>query len=249
MPVMKVGPGRALLYSGVETYDQKVLATGPIAYWPLWETAGVTAVNYGSLGAAANGTYVSIVPGTGIGPDGGPCPWFDGAADYVNIFTPAFDAAFNGATGTALLWFRAANVGVWTDAARGDTLMLFDDAGNFYRMTKAAANNRWEGSGVAGAGTVTITRNASAEIIWIPTAITWSDSANADEFKAFWAGAQVGATSAALNAWAGGGLTATATAIGAYGAGVINPFHGWIAHCAIWDRVLPQAEITDLANP
>jgi len=42
-------------------YGDAVLADSPIAYWRLNETSGTTAVNLGSLGPAANGTYVGGV--------------------------------------------------------------------------------------------------------------------------------------------------------------------------------------------
>ena len=81
---------------------------------------------------------------------------------------------------------------------------------------------------------------------WMHLAITWSDSNNDDEFKAFINGAQTGATSAALNAWAGGGL---GTAL--FGAALAIPFavwHGWLSDGAVWDTVLTPAQILDLAT-
>ncbi|MCL5097473.1 MAG: LamG domain-containing protein, partial [Candidatus Omnitrophica bacterium] len=41
-------------------YQTEVLADGPLVYYPFNETSGFTAVNKGSLGAAANGTYPEI---------------------------------------------------------------------------------------------------------------------------------------------------------------------------------------------
>ena len=51
---------RALIGSVAPTYMDKVLSYNPLVYFPMNETAGLTAVNYGSLGTAANGTYTGV---------------------------------------------------------------------------------------------------------------------------------------------------------------------------------------------
>jgi hypothetical protein len=42
------------------SYASAVLALNPVGYWPLNETNGTTAVNYGSFGPAANGVYSDV---------------------------------------------------------------------------------------------------------------------------------------------------------------------------------------------
>ncbi|MCH8046211.1 MAG: LamG domain-containing protein [Planctomycetes bacterium] len=53
-------------------YVSAVLDDGPIGYWRLNETAGNTAANIGSLGNAAEGTYVSVVDQNDAGPPAAP---------------------------------------------------------------------------------------------------------------------------------------------------------------------------------
>jgi len=93
-------------------YWERVMATDPIAYWPLWETSGTVARCL--INPAQNGAYNSNVsgwpPGPGIG-DGNTAPFFDGTNDYVNPFSVTFRGRFNGAEGTVMIWAKVANVG------------------------------------------------------------------------------------------------------------------------------------------
>lgn len=137
----------AVLGNLPQTYDQKVLSYGPTAYWPLAETSGTTAVNL--VNAAMNGTYkrdVSVM-GTqaGIG-DGYTAPTFNGAQDFVDIFSAALAAAFNGDTGGACAWARVSGIGVWTDGADRMILRFTEVAGqNEIGIPKHSSDNafRW----------------------------------------------------------------------------------------------------------
>jgi len=232
----------------VPTYINRVLATNPIAYWPLNETAGNTAVC--QVNAAQNGTYARNVTlmGTGAGiADGNAAPTFDGTNDFVNIYTAALAAAFNGATGSALIWFRVANVGIWTDATQRFLFYLYSDANNRYRAQRVITNSRLQATGIAGAGACTVNRDGLADTGWMPVVITWSDGANADELIYYYNGVAVAAPCATMNNWAG----ALAAAFTLIGAGTNVPtlvWHGWLSHMAVWDTVLPPATITELST-
>lgn len=66
-------------------YSASILADNPLGYWRLNETSGSTAVNSGSLGAVADGTYTNgVTQGiSGATIDGDKAASFDGADDYV----------------------------------------------------------------------------------------------------------------------------------------------------------------------
>ena len=229
------------------SYIDRVIGTGPIAYWPLDEGSG--AVARCLVNPAQNGAYTGVtLANDATGPFGTPAPYFDGANDYVNVFTAALDAAFNGATGTVMTWGRVFNAGVWTDAAFRQTVRLLDDGNNYYILRKTNVANQLQGRGNAGGGLATINA-AYSSTGWFFLTSTWSDGNNADEFKLFLNGAQAGAPSAVLNAWSGGGLFANSTVIGAGSTIPDELWHGWLAHCAVWDRVLSAGEIATLANP
>ena len=247
---MLLGTRRSLFGGRKATYADKVLSYNPIIYFPMNETAGLTAVNLGTLGTAANGTYTGVTLNNAVGPDGtNGAPFFDGANDYLDFFSAAFDAAFSGATGTAMVWFRVANAGVWTDGSTRLQMSIFDDALNYYDLRKLNANNQAQVVGNAGGGVGTFLNAAANETTWVHYAVTWSDGANADELIGYYAGVAMGAASAALNAWTGGGLNATRVVFGAQTTGPAGPWHGWLAHGAIWGSVLTPAQILDLATP
>ena len=227
-------------------YADRIMALGPIAYWPLDELSGPTArclVNSAQNAAVTGITWAN----DNTGPFGTPAPYFDGTNDYVALCTATLDAALNGATGTALLWARVAT-GAWTDGTLRYPLILKDDADNGYVFYKHTVNNRIDAVMEAGAGTAVISKTSYSESGWFLLAQTWSDADNADEAKYFVAGAQAGSTSSALNAWDGGGLLASATVLGASSTAPGSPWHGWLAHLAIFNYVLPPATILGLAS-
>ena len=124
--------------------------------------------------------------------------------------------------------------------------MLKEDADNSYVSYRNPGNNRIDGILEAGAGIVIINKSPYSELGWFNLAMTWSDAANDDEAKYFIAGAQVGATSAALNVW--GGAALTFAFIGAGSPGPAGPWHGWLSDMMVLDYVATPAQILDLAT-
>jgi len=246
MPAMTVGTGRALIRGH---YHEKVLAMQPIAYWPLWEASGTVAKCL--VNTAQNGTYSSDVStwpvGAGIG-DGNTAPQFDGANDYINVFSAAFSAVFPGAVGSFAGWVRVANVGVWTDGTRRDSTILFDDANNYIILRRAVANNTYQYLYQAG-GVLGIRSAAGlANTGWVHVAMTWSDGTSANEMKCYWNAVQQGATVGALGNWAGGGLDPNQTLIGATTMVPANVWSGGQAHFSLFNRVLSLPEIQALST-
>jgi len=228
----------AALSSG---YSSKVLGYSPIAYWPLWETSGPTAQCL--VNAAQNGTYAGVTLADTAGPDGNLCPFFDGANDYVNIYTAPFDTAFNGAEGTVALWVKVFNVGVWTDGSQRRGIYLAVDANNYISIFRSTVNNELAWFYKAG-GTFEVNTVSTSDTAWMHVAITWSKTA--DEVRYYRNGASAGSTDTGLGVWAGNFNPSWAT-IGAGSTGPIHPWYGWLAHCAVWDSALTPTQIADLA--
>ena len=236
-------PARRRLLDTGGTYADKVLATGPIAYWPQWEASG--AVAQCLIKAAQNGTYTGVDLGyPGIG-DGNTSPYYDGANDYTNAFTATLAGAFNGQEGSILFWAKVANVGVWTDGTRRDMLFTQVNASNIIIIRRLVANNAIDWNYIAGGVTENIALGALTTTDWMHIGMTWSLSAGANgEVKAYYNGAQSGATQVTLGAWAGAIINAT---IGATNVVPSNVWNGYLAHCAVWNRALAPAEIAALA--
>ena len=233
-----------LMVGGVvaDTYIDKVLGYSPIAYWPLNEAAGVVATELvnGWDGATTGAT----VGQPGIG-DGGTSYLFDGANDFVNIWSAGLSAAWDGDEFTMMAWVQMFNVGVWTDGILRNAMRIRADANNYSALVKDDDNNQLLWNSRVGANSNNITEAGHAEVTWLCMLATHSDSAGVGEHTAFLNGAQVGAPSVPTNVWVGA-LDNGTTLIGAESDVPVRLWNGYIAHCAIWDRPLTAPEIVDL---
>jgi hypothetical protein len=228
-------------------YWQRVMALNPIAYWPLWEKSGTVA--HCLVNPAQNGGYnsdVGVWPvGTGIG-DGNTAPYFDGSNDFVDLLNAATQAAANTATteGAVSIWFRVANAAAWTDGQYRAAFAFVDDANNRYVHYKSNANNSTYSLHYAGGTAAVHTEGGLSSTDWLHFAITWSETA--DEVKYYLDGALL-ATDTAIGTWNGDGSW-TPMIIGAASYGPGNVWHGWLAHCALFNQALGQPAIVALAE-
>ena len=239
MPVMTVGTGRALVGGG-GTYNDLVMGTGPIAYWPQSETAGVTA--HCLVNPLQDGTYTGVtLANDNAGPFGTPAPFYDGATSYLNVLTAALIAAINGSEGSAMIWAKVANVGVWTDTVLRMFLMLSTNTGTSYvHFLKHSNANQQRRFYNAGAVAEAYYDSLYSPITWQQVVMAWS--ATADEVKYYLNGAWQ-ETDTVLGVW-GGALNGAF--IGALNAVPGNPYHGWLGPAGIWTRALPPAEVAGL---
>ena len=83
---------------------------------------------------------------------------------------------------------------------------------------------------------------------WGFSVVTWSALADECRSYVYYDGVlQDTTTLTALGVW-GGVLASTWTAIGSYdGSGPGAPWHGQLAHCAVWDTPLALPAITNIA--
>ena len=241
VPLASLGGG------ALKTYADKVLGYLPAAYWPLWETSGITARCL--VSSSQNGTYNTDVslwpPGTGIG-DGNTAPFFDGTNDYVSLFAAAIQAAANTATteGSVSVWYRVANVGVWTDGTYRSVYSAIDDPSNRYIWYKSGVNNNIYVLHDAGGTAENHTQAGQTATTWQHGCWTWSESA--DEVKYYLNGTLL-ATDTVIGNWTGDGNW-TSIIIGANSFVPANVFHGWIAHAALFSRAIPQPTVSALAT-
>ena len=217
----------------------RVASDGLIAYWPLDEREG--SVVYDRSGNGRNGTYTACTlaqPGIG---DGRPAPAFDGVSSRINAFSTGLASAFNGAEGTALAWARVASAAVWSDGQNRRVLQINSDSQNaiifwLYPSTPDI-QLRFAGSNVSRTRLMAV----GSRLTWIPLALTWSQTSGLVTFYAD--GAAVGAP-AAYPTWVG---TPTVAYIGSTQY-VYQLWSGSIAHVALWNRALSDAEITALST-
>lgn len=220
----------------------KVLGYSPIAYWPLNEASGATAVC--QVSSAQNGTYTGVTLANELGPDGvNYAPFFDGVNDLVNIYSVPFRDAFNGAEGSVVVWGRI-NPGAWTDGAERFLLRFRVDDNNRVDIGKAAANNQLFYNYSAG-GTHSARYPAVSETPFFCAVITWS--ALADEMWPYLNGTPIAAVRNGLGVWAGT-FNSNTTILGASNIWAGNPWHGWGAHCIAFDRPLTPAEVLSVST-
>lgn len=121
----------------------QILANNPIAYWRLDEPGGPTAINYGTLGAAVNGTYNA---GTSQGaaalyPNGGnQSTQFNGTTGRVSIPDSASINLNTVPQRTIELVFSADDITsrqiLYEEGATVNSIAMYIDGGNLYVATR-----------------------------------------------------------------------------------------------------------------
>lgn len=226
------------------TYSDILLSLSPIAYWKLDETSGSTA--FDSSGNGFDGTYSGVTLAAATGPDGAPAPSFDGVNDYVNVYSAGLASAFNPAEGTIVAWARVASSAIWTDGAVRRVINLETNTNNRLHITRTTANGQMQFFYRTNTSfTQSVSLAGLSPVTYMHYGQTWSSSAN--EFKAYYGGSQTGSTQSGLSTWAGS-LSSTATNIGIQFTSGTSPWHGSIAHVALFDYALSPAQIATLAT-
>jgi hypothetical protein len=225
-------------------YRQRVLNVDRgnlIAYWPLDETAGVTANDISERGH--DGIYDGPTLNNAAGPDGYGAPLFDGVNDSVNVYSAGLRAAWNGAAGTVIAWCKVLNVGVWTDGINRYAVYFSADGNNHISVKKNNTNNRFEfirnGSGTLNNGR----HEGMTTTDWFFSAITWSE---ANDINHYYTDLDWTDTDNGLGVWAGV-LNNNATRIGRPTPVSANAWSGWLAHVMIWDTPLSTDQLMHLA--
>lgn len=226
-------------------YTQKVQALSPIAYWPMAEASGATALD--ASGNGRTGTYTAVTLGqTGIG-DGRTCPLFVPASNSKNnVYSASLAGAINTAEGTLSAWFRVRAASVWTDGAQRQIMIFLADGSNSIVMQKHSVNNTFTWIYKAGGTSKALDLGSTSPTGWTHVAMTWSKSA--DQVKFYLNGVQVGSTLTGLGVFAGA-ISSTFATIGA-GDNTATPSSLWdgvIAHVVPWSTPLSATQVLSLA--
>jgi len=234
---------KLLLLSNLEYYlkIKQLFGSSIIAHWPLWEPGG--SVAYDISGNRRNGAATGIDWGyPGIG-DGHTTPYFDGATDYVNVYSASLAAAFNGSEGTVLIWPKVFNAGVWTDTFHHYICYFIVDANNYIKVMKYNTDTLlWVY--VAG-GVYKDVALAVTPTVFMCLGMTWN-KAN-DRFRAFYNGLQTGVDKTGLGTWAGI-LSANQALLGAYNVTPALVWYGYLADGVLLNREATPAEMLKAAQ-
>ena len=245
--ILRVAMPKAMLTA----YAERILATESadlLAYWPLWEASGSVADNLEGT-AARDGAYTGVTLGEpGIG-DGATCPWWDGANDYLDVYSVSLSDNFDGNEGTVLWWMKVSDAGVWSDGVTRKLWLLScgadtnDDWALCQKIT-AAGTLRFYYS--PGTGSNLIEKTGMSDTGWIPCAMTWTH-AGSDLYKAYMYGEALPTTHSGLNNWTQS-LVDGRCVIGARLPTPDQVWDGWLAHFAIWSKALSDAQIVALST-
>ena len=215
-----------------------------IGYWPMGEPSG--AVAYDQSGQANNGAYTGVTLGEPGAGDGRTCPLWDGANDYNNLYSAAFNADFTPAEFTVAVWAKVSAAAVWTDATTRYLMRLRADGNNETYLVRTATNNQLQAFCVGGAvGKQVASTALNGSTAWFHVAIT--RSAAGDAMKFFINGAQVGSTQTGIGAWVGA-LASSVTVMGAASNTPTAVWSGWMAHGLVCSAALSAANIAKLAK-
>lgn len=225
------GLGPALMRRpGGKSYTKRVLGTEPTGYWPLTETSGDVAhcmVNEDLNGSYA-GTYTLAET---YSPTGEPCPWFSGGGVPLPAGETMAAGIYN-RVGSLIIWACRDDPPGW-NTQDTDYVHKYNFTNAMIGMHKLGANFGWRMN--QGATTIDWYHNPGPDG-WFCAGLTW-DRLVADEAKAYLNGEQYQETKNGLP-WIYYGYTDYAY--------VIWGWSGWVAHAAVWKRVLSGEEMADL---
>jgi hypothetical protein len=166
----------------------------PVAYWN-FEEGGGTTVNDKS-GNANTGTW----NGSGnhwVSGRSSKAGNFNGASDYVDVYSANLASAFNGKEGTITSWVKINSPS--NDGTNRGIFMFFKDNNNYFEIFKLTTGNlrfRRYANSVYSQQDYTVPANT-----WLQLAIAYSESQ--DSFKAYVNGTQIGSTVTGLGTWSG----------------------------------------------
>lgn len=222
------------------TYQDKLLATNPIAYWPLNEGSGTTITELAGVG---NGTYTGVT-WDGTQHHGEPAPYFDGANDYGAIYTAALAAAVDFDEGSLNIWVKATTA-FWNSTTPFYAMQIFRDSSNVLSIFKpGSANQIWmRRVGAAATHTVQITGVGGED--WIHFGMRWSVSG--DELAAYVNGVPAGTPQSGLLAATGAiTLVPAGTLVGAIINTPAQVLDGYLHDALIHDKVLTDNDFTSI---
>lgn len=227
-------------------YTNKIIALGPIGYWTQADLSGTTSVD--SSGNSFNGTYTNVtLAQAGIGDGRTSALYVPGSNSKDNIYGAGLAAAFNGGIGTAMVWAKVSAAGVWTDGALRVCNVFFVNSSNRLYLRKPTASNTLTWLYTAGGTTKTFDQGSTSPLGWFHMAITWADAANGDSVKFYYNGAQISTTQTGNGTFTGA-LNSSFVLVGAGDTSPANIWDGYLAHAAVFTRVLSGAEIASAAT-
>jgi len=212
-----------------------------IAHWSQSETSGtvITCLNNN----ARNGVYTGVTLNAIAGPHGYGAPQYDAINDVGNIYSDSLSTALtNLGEGTALVFARMLNAGVWTDGASRRLVTLADATqSNKFALLKHTVNNQLRVFFTRGGASVVVTATITAATDWFALALSFSAINN--RLRGWYSTvgvspSQLGTTQTGVVAWSGVTLSNIRTVIGADDTTPLLMTNGYISDVIVWNTEL-----------
>lgn len=227
----------------LQDYFEFVLSTdydNLIKYHPIDAPSGSGVEDYSSKNN--DGSATGIARASTLGVDGRPASFFDGANDYIDIYTAGFATNFDGDEGSANIWAKF-SAGAQTDGTNRNFWRIEGDSDNTVWIKKG--NNNDEITMWHEANTTVVTSNFDQNMgtAWWMLTLTWSKSNNRCRM---YKNSNLEVSATTMGTWNAAGLDSNRTCIGAR---IVTPdweFDGFLAHFAVWDIELTGTKIKNL---
>jgi hypothetical protein len=225
-----------LLLSGKTKVLRKLLnlfgRASIVEIWPLDERTGTVA--YGVVNGY-NGAYTGVdLANVASRVTGNFAPYFDGANDYVGIYSAGLEVAFNGAAGTILALSR--NLG---DATSRRVLTIGDGGSNRLLISNGTLTTVLQVQRLAGGASIARTLGSTLDTRWYLSGETWDEAT--DTLRGYLDGVQVGADINTIGTWATP-LNQSGCYIGAI-SGPSTLWTGYISYVILLNRAATAAEM------
>ena len=186
----------------------------------------------------------------GIG-DGQQAVQFSGDNTYIRQGGVAFDAVWNGATGSVVSWQRVDGAARWTDSTtyrwvwhvRSST-----DVTYYIATGKSSGDNQlsWRRRTGSAPTEILYTFPDGGPLGWFGMGMTWDE--NVPEIRAFACGAYIGQKSDDVTAWGDHPVLSDNICVLYAGTVTLQEWIGRGAHCIYWNHVLSDQTMCQLTK-
>lgn len=221
-----------------DSYQSRVLAQNPIAYFPVNEGSGTVITDLSGNGF--NGVSTGFTWDGTTRLKGGYVPLLDGASDFGNIYSAGLGGAFNFDEFTIIVWAKVSGAGVWSDGASRDLFRIYRDADNSMSLRKSPSSAVFTATRKGDGTAKSIISGTLSDIDFFCLAFSASIDGGgllaAGDLRLFKDGVQEGSTITGNIASTGSGLDSTRTLLGAASTAPSFVWDGWEGQMAIFDR-------------
>jgi len=227
------------IFNIIPVYQKKRLslyAGAIVGYWPKDETSGTVALDKSGYGR--DGVYSGVDLNNTLSRMGRPAPFFNGA-DYVNVFSPRLQAAFNPLEGGFFTDVKIPSFDNWIDGVVRHFCEFRADTQNRIYCRRASVDYKLEFNMIAG----NVTAGAAVQVIpslnWMRVGMVWSKSGN---FFNGYVNGNLVYTAPLTGTWIGS-LFSTNAVLGAANTSGTSSMLGWQSESILLNRAPTADEI------